>query len=1156
MLPNRHQHHHHDRHHDILSDSRARERIRRRKQEQNRRNNTTRLRVTTGASLMIGILSFSLSLTLMPGNRIMVLAFSNDITPTHPTVRKINNVNHRLMRIQSRLSTAQDHNCYDKRYQKIYPLLMAANSNGEDNASSNNNDTAGESVDPKKQAISALSQPNTNQNNNEGSSILPPPLERPSSNNKKNPHAKMHPSKKYLHAPKSKKNSSESSGADTKPRSQQQRRSNNNNASNKRNNNNGNTPAKASASSKQSLKGRDRYASMLPPPLRDPNDYVNEDDDSESGSPSDQSSLSSWEQFLGAKRRPVIFSSPPPASAPAAKARATAAGGTDTTSATTGTTGPNNTNAEDELSQPPPSMAKLPSIHDLFPPDLSSMASSDDKKNSNSRSGPGGDNATSRSNSQSDRAKSSRNEDRPRSTSNRDKRQRSSNSNNRGPATPENTRRASDSLSDSLSATASSIPGASSSKKQQQRQTQSSGKMERGETSQQDTSASLSTPPKQQQQQQQSSLEGVLPVSDLFYRSAQSMDNMDGDDEELPFSAEQSDQLAVDHNKVKIRRNQATESPPPGGGRTRKKNGASGNNKNNNNSRSPQNKNGTAGRRRMVRRGMEMLVGGVAINADPPQRNVELWYDTTQPWYATISVNSRDFGPFFHSDSQHLLSRTELGLFCEFFVHYAMKWDVCPKELRSLVEDFWKEESSETAVSTDAADIVSNASLLTSSSQSPKEEINVSIDLDSKVFKDFQQELGISEAETASLKFAINSAKDTMSLPSDALEVLDELDDDAIAEILASFREQGGSIEKLQGRQSRMKKGKEKAIVDESKRKGFGKQPLKAKKKKTEKLASVVLSKRVLGAQGDLQFVIGLTQEELETAGDAFQDVLKRGILNSVNKELQHACLRGDTISGELEVQRVELSILSQSEIYDGQTSTSLGFSVFCKPCLSSESFAATKAKRLQRLTTAMERAIDDGELHIALAAAAKEEERWSPELRERIYEEFLFEEDEEDNVVWDKDQQSPHPTQIGGRPSTSGDGGVPERDDQLMFGSSSGVTWDYSHGNAENAPFKGKLGPRLVETMEKRAKEHPPKVITVGDVHGCVDELQDLLRQCDYYPGDLIVFLGDLVSKGPDSISVVQMSREIGAIGVRGNHDFEVIRWHQAIKSGMYFCQ
>lgn len=1029
---------------------------------------------------------------------------------------------------------------------------MAANGNSEDSPSPK--DTASESVDPKKQAMSALSQPNTNQNNNEGSSLLPPPLKPPS--NKKKPHTKMHPSKKYLHARKSKKNSSTSNGAGTKPGPQQQQRSNNNNSSNKRNNN-GITPAKASASSKQqSPPKRDRYASMLPPPLRDPNDYVNEDND-DGGSPSDRSSLSSWEQFLGAKRRPAIFSSPPPATAPAAKARAPTTGTDTTTSAKSSTTesGPKNTSAdeEDELSQPPPSMAKLPSIHDLFPPDLSSssMPSSVDKKTSIARSGPGGD-SKSKTDSRSSRTKStSKNKDKtnPRSSSNRDKRQRKSNTSNRGPATPENERRTSNSLSDSLSTAASSTSRPSSSKKQQQ---QPSGQKEKKnvKTPQQDT-PSWSSPPKQQQQQ--SSLEGVLPVSDLFYRSAQSMDNMDGDDEELPFSAEQSDQLAVDHNKVKIRRNQATESLPSGGDSLRKKNGASGSgnikNTNNSSSRSPQKKKGTAGRRRMVRRGMEMLVGGVAINADPPQRNIELWYDTTQPWYAAISVNSRDFGPFFHSDSQHLLSRTELGLFCEFFVHYAMKWDVCPKELRSIVEEFLKEEASEDAVSTDGAEIVSNASLLTSSSQSQEQEGPLSIDPDNILFKEFQQEFGVSEAEMVELKITMNSAKDTELLPDD---LLSELDDTEIRELLASFREGGYAMTEKQ-----MKQGDTKAAVEENKSKGFGKQPQKAKSKKKQKNAGVVISEQgiqVLAARGDIQFVMGITHAELESAGSALDDVWKRGIMNSVNRELQHASLRGDMISGELEVIRADVSTtLSQPEIYDGQTSISLEFSVHCKACRVSD---ASRAKQIQRLTTAMERAIDDGELHIALAAAAKEEERWSTELRERIYEEFLFEEDEEDNVVWDKDEQSSQTTQRGGASSTSENSGIPERDDQLMFGSSSGVTWDYSHGNSENAPFKGKLGPRLLEAMEKRTKEHPPKVIAVGDVHGCVDELQDLLRQCEYYPGDLLVFLGDLVSKGPDSISVVQMSREIGAIGVRGNHDFEVIRWHQAIKSGTDVCQ
>jgi hypothetical protein len=63
---------------------------------------------------------------------------------------------------------------------------------------------------------------------------------------------------------------------------------------------------------------------------------------------------------------------------------------------------------------------------------------------------------------------------------------------------------------------------------------------------------------------------------------------------------------------------------------------------------------------------------------------------------------------------------------------------------------------------------------------------------------------------------------------------------------------------------------------------------------------------------------------------------------------------------------------------------------------------------------------------------------------------------------------------------------------------------------------------------------------------------LQDLLRECDYRPGDLVVFLGDLVCKGPDSVAVVQMAREINALSCRGNHDFECLRWGQAIKAGV----
>lgn len=94
-------------------------------------------------------------------------------------------------------------------------------------------------------------------------------------------------------------------------------------------------------------------------------------------------------------------------------------------------------------------------------------------------------------------------------------------------------------------------------------------------------------------------------------------------------------------------------------------------------------------------------------------------------------------------------------------------------------------------------------------------------------------------------------------------------------------------------------------------------------------------------------------------------------------------------------------------------------------------------------------------------------------------------------------------------------------------------------------------ISPLLTYSKWERALGRSPRVIVVGDVHGCIDELQELLRLADYQPGDQVVLLGDLVAKGPDSVGVVQLAREIGARSVRGNHDFEVVRWWEARRRG-----
>jgi hypothetical protein len=74
---------------------------------------------------------------------------------------------------------------------------------------------------------------------------------------------------------------------------------------------------------------------------------------------------------------------------------------------------------------------------------------------------------------------------------------------------------------------------------------------------------------------------------------------------------------------------------------------------------------------------------------------------------------------------------------------------------------------------------------------------------------------------------------------------------------------------------------------------------------------------------------------------------------------------------------------------------------------------------------------------------------------------------------------------------------------------------------------------------------------IVVGDVHGCVDELLDLLAACCYGAGDELVLVGDLVAKGPDSRGVLALVRELGARSVLGNHDHHLLRARDALRRG-----
>lgn len=61
---------------------------------------------------------------------------------------------------------------------------------------------------------------------------------------------------------------------------------------------------------------------------------------------------------------------------------------------------------------------------------------------------------------------------------------------------------------------------------------------------------------------------------------------------------------------------------------------------------------------------------------------------------------------------------------------------------------------------------------------------------------------------------------------------------------------------------------------------------------------------------------------------------------------------------------------------------------------------------------------------------------------------------------------------------------------------------------------------------------------IFIGDIHGCLDELEELLRRLEATAADIIVSLGDMVTKGPASEECVALWKERRYVAVLGNSE------------------
>jgi serine/threonine protein phosphatase 1 len=77
-------------------------------------------------------------------------------------------------------------------------------------------------------------------------------------------------------------------------------------------------------------------------------------------------------------------------------------------------------------------------------------------------------------------------------------------------------------------------------------------------------------------------------------------------------------------------------------------------------------------------------------------------------------------------------------------------------------------------------------------------------------------------------------------------------------------------------------------------------------------------------------------------------------------------------------------------------------------------------------------------------------------------------------------------------------------------------------------------------------------RVLAIGDIHGCLGPLDDLLKWVAPTRDDIVVALGDYVDRGPDTRGVlnrlIELKKQLNLICLRGNHEEMMV---EAVRGG-----
>jgi serine/threonine protein phosphatase 1 len=86
---------------------------------------------------------------------------------------------------------------------------------------------------------------------------------------------------------------------------------------------------------------------------------------------------------------------------------------------------------------------------------------------------------------------------------------------------------------------------------------------------------------------------------------------------------------------------------------------------------------------------------------------------------------------------------------------------------------------------------------------------------------------------------------------------------------------------------------------------------------------------------------------------------------------------------------------------------------------------------------------------------------------------------------------------------------------------------------------FSGRMAKSYV-----RSESRGGRLIFIGDIHGCYDELVALLDRLKPADDDIVVACGDIVRKGPAVERCLDLWRDRGHLAVLGNNEMKLLRY------------